>query len=55
MNATTKISYNKEYAEYRVRLYIDNVYQRDADYFTNCKTDAKMTALHMQSQAVKSN
>lgn len=42
MKATTKIS--KKEGEYRVRLFIDGVYQAGGDYFTDDKTDAKRTA-----------
>lgn len=46
---TTKISYDRDYSEYRVRLFVDGVYQAGADYFTDDKADAKATAKHMQA------
>lgn len=39
---TTKIV--KSDGEYRVKLYHDGVYQPEADYFTNDKEDAVLTA-----------
>jgi hypothetical protein len=42
VRATTKTS--KVDGEYRVRLFIDGVYQSEADYFTNDKDDAEGTA-----------
>ena len=45
MNATTKIS--RQNGEYRVRLFIDGVYQAGADYFTDDKQDAYATAATM--------
>ena len=43
----------KRNGEYRVRLFIDNKYQRDADYFTDDIEDAKNTAKDMEDQASK--
>lgn len=51
MNATTKTTYNKEYNEYRVRLFIDGSYQAGADYYTDNKEDAKSTAKNMAENA----
>ena len=45
---TTKTTYNKEYKEYRVRLFVDGEYQAGADYFTDDKEDAASTAKHMR-------
>jgi hypothetical protein len=42
---TTKIT--KKDGEYRVRLFIDGVYQKDMDYFTDDKEDAELTAKAM--------
>jgi hypothetical protein len=53
MVASTQIS--KLDDEYRVRLYLDGIYQVGADYFTNDKTDAKVTAVHMEADAKPSN
>ncbi len=50
MNATTKIT--KHDGEYRVRLFIDGVYQTEADYFTDDKADACATAEKMRANAV---
>tara|TARA_B110001469_G_scaffold102789_1_gene101051 strand:+ start:295 stop:864 length:570 start_codon:yes stop_codon:yes gene_type:complete len=44
---TAKITLNTEIDEYRVRLFIDGVYQAGGDYFTDCKEDAQLTAAHM--------
>jgi len=53
--ATTKITFNRDTEEYRVRLFIDGEYQAGADYFTDDKQDAKDTAKHMEAHAVKSD
>lgn len=45
---TTKITWDKEFGEYRVRLFVDGVYQAGADYFTDDKQDAESTAKHME-------
>lgn len=37
----------KKDGEYRVRLFVDGVYQAGADYFTTDKQDAKDTAKQM--------
>ena len=50
MRATTKITKNAD-GEYRVRLFIDEVYQAGADYFTDDKQDAIDTAKHMEANA----
>ena len=50
---TTKIS--KVDGEFRVRLFIDNVYQAGEDYFTNDKTDAENTATVMRRDGVESD
>ena len=42
----TKITKNE--GEYRVRLFINNEYQAGADYFTDCKEDAVLTAKLMK-------
>lgn len=55
MKATTKTTYNREYNEYRVRLFIDGDYQAGADYFTDCKRDAEKTAAYMVKNAVRTN
>jgi hypothetical protein len=44
---TTKTTYNQDYDEYKVRLFVDGVYQSGADYFTNDKQDARDTAKRM--------
>lgn len=50
-SATTKIS--KKDGEYCVKLYIDGVYQKGADYFTDDKEDAEGTAKQMILKAKK--
>ena len=45
MAASTRIS--KEDGEFRVKLFIDGVYQAGADYFTDDKKDANRTAMDM--------
>jgi hypothetical protein len=50
-DATTKISFDREMEEYRVRLFINGEYQAGSDYFTDCKIDAKETAKHMKENA----
>lgn len=47
---TTKIIYNREYEEYRVRLFVNGVYQAGADYFTDDRDDAIATAKHMEAK-----
>lgn len=49
MIKTTKTTYNREYNEYRVRLFIDGIHQAGADYFTNDREDAEHTAAHMKA------
>ena len=49
--ASTKISFDREMEEYRVSLFINGEYQAGADYFTDCKIDAKETAKHMKENA----
>ena len=53
MKRTTRIS--KSDGEYRVRLYIDDVYQAGADYYTNDKQDAHGTAEEMQKHGTYSD
>ncbi len=48
--ATTKTS--KKDGEYRVRLFLDGVYQPGGDYFTDDAADAKATAAAMIAKAV---
>lgn len=48
---TTKIK--KEDDEYIVQLFINGKYQKDADYFTDDKDDAKQTAKAMIKHASK--
>ncbi len=45
---TTKISFNRNYNEYRVRLFIGGKYQAGADYFTDDRRDAEDTAKQME-------
>ena len=40
---TYKKKYNRALNEWRVKFYIDGIYQKGADYFTDCKEDAKDT------------
>jgi len=47
---STSISRSQD-GEYRVKLYIDNVYQLDCDYFTDDKADAYATAERMEQDA----
>lgn len=54
MQATTKISRTID-SEYRVRLFIDGVYQAGCDYFTDCITDANATAVLMRAKATPSD
>lgn len=42
----TKIT--KKDGEYRVRLFVDGVHVKDADYFTNDREDAEGTAKAMK-------
>jgi hypothetical protein len=53
--ATTKISFDREIEEYRVRLFINGEYQAGSDYFTDCKIDAKETAKEMEKKALLSD
>ena len=46
---TTKISFNRENQEYRVRLFVDGIYQAGADYFTDDRCDAVSTAGIMEA------
>ena len=50
---TTKTT--KQDGEYRVRLFVDGVYQAGADYFTTDKQDAKDTAEKMELNGVESD
>lgn len=50
---TTKTT--KQDGEYRVRLFVDGVYQAGADYFTNDKQDAKDTAKQMELNGCESD
>jgi hypothetical protein len=54
MKITTTIT-NTDSDEFRVRLFIDGVYQAGADYFTNDKKDAESTADAMKKKAVPSD
>jgi hypothetical protein len=38
-----ELTYNREYSEYKVRFLLNGVYQKNADYFTECKQDAEGT------------
>lgn len=51
----TKIRRKSSTGEYVVSLYIDNVKQREADYFTTDRADAQATARLMMERGVKSN
>ena len=55
MNVTTKTTYNRDYNEYRVRLFVDGVYQAGADYYTDDKEDAKNTATSMEQTGKESD
>jgi hypothetical protein len=50
---TTKTT--KQDGEYRVRLFVDGIYQAGADYFTTDKQDAKDTADKMELNGVESD
>lgn len=52
MSQTTKTTYNRDLDEYRVRLFVDGVYQAGADYFTSCKVDAAETARAMEKEKI---
>ena len=52
---TTKITQDKETGEYRVRLFIDGVYQSGTDYYTDDKEDCIITAKHMEKTGVESD
>lgn len=52
---TTKTTYNNEYNEYRVRLFVDGEYQAGADYFTDDKKDAASTAKYMRDNGLASD
>ena len=54
MNATTKTSKTTE-GEYRVRLFIDGIYQAGADYFATDKAEASATAALMIERACQSD
>lgn len=41
------------WGEYQVRLHIDGVYQKNADYFTDDRKDADDTARCMRENAVR--
>lgn len=51
----TKVRRKSSTGEYVVSLYIDNVKQRNADYFTTDRADAHATARLMMERGVKSN
>jgi hypothetical protein len=53
MTINTKITKNDN--EYRVRLFIDGIYQAGADYFTDDHQDAKDTASGMARNASQSD
>ena len=53
--ATTKITYNRDYNEYRVRLFIDGVYQAGGDSFQSCKEDAKDAAAMMIKECAETD
>lgn len=38
-----ELTYNSAYNEYKVRFLLNGVYQKNADYFTECKQDAEST------------
>ena len=40
----TEIFFNPEFGEYLVKIYRQGNYQSGADYFTDCKQDARDTA-----------
>lgn len=50
---TTKINKTPGEDEYRVRLFIDNVYQKEADCFETSRDDANATAKQMEKCALK--
>lgn len=50
---TAKITFNREYNEYKVKFYRDGKYLPDADYFTNDKEDARGTAKMEMDRANK--
>lgn len=50
VKGTTQIS--KQDGEYRVRLFIDGIYQAGGDYFTDDKEDAENTAKSMRKKPV---
>jgi hypothetical protein len=54
MIATTKTSKTTE-GEYRVRLFIDGIYQAGADYFASDKAEANATAAFMIERACHSD
>lgn len=45
--------WNKERKEYRVKLFLDGIYQKKADYFTNDLQDAVETAVAMRENPKK--
>lgn len=38
-----EVTYSKGFEEYKVRYLFNGVYQKNADYFTDCKQDAEGT------------
>jgi hypothetical protein len=38
------LKYNEDWEEYIVRFYHNGLYQKDADYHTDCRDDAEETA-----------
>ena len=46
-NYTSKIKHDKDWNEYRVRFFIDGVYQAGGDYYTEDKEDAVATAQNL--------
>lgn len=38
-----ELTYNQDYNEYKLRFLFNGVYQKNADYFTECKQDAEST------------
>ena len=54
-NAHVIISFNEEFNEFTARLFIGGKAQKAADYFTDDKHDAMLTAhamLHQQSSVI---
>lgn len=46
-----KTTIRREDGEYVVRLYVDGVRQKDANYYTDDKEDAELTAKDMERRA----